>query len=110
MSTPRSRPRRTVIACAAAMGVQSLAIVLAGKILFGLGLPWMVIGAFTLLQRVTPPHLQGRRFAAAELSIAAPQIASIAVGAGLVAGAGPPRTDRDPGRRGRLHRAVPPAS
>ena len=64
---------------------QSLAIVLAGKILFGLGLPWMVIGAFTLLQRVTPPHLQGRTFAAAELSIAAPQTASIAIGAALVA-------------------------
>ena len=64
---------------------QSLAIVLAGKILFGLGLPWMVIGAFTLLQRVTPSQLQGRTFAAAELAIAAPQTASIAVGAALIA-------------------------
>jgi MFS family permease len=64
---------------------QALAIVLVGKVLFGLGLPWMVIGAFTLLQRATPPHLQGRTFAAAELAIAAPQTASIAVGAALVA-------------------------
>ena len=64
---------------------QSLPVVLAGKVLFGVGLPWMVIGAFTLLQRVTPPHLQGRTFAAAELAIAAPQTASIALGAALVA-------------------------
>ena len=72
----------TILAIGAiATADQALPVVLAGKILYGVGLPWMVIGAFTLLQRVTLPHLQGRTFAAAELAIAAPQTASIAVGA-----------------------------
>jgi MFS family permease len=63
---------------------QALAVVLAGKLLFGLGLPWIVIGAITLLQRSTPSHLQGRAFAAGELAIGAPQTLSIALGAVLI--------------------------
>jgi hypothetical protein len=53
-------------------------------VLYGIGLPWILIGAFTLLQRATPPHLQGRTFAAAELALAGPQTASIALGAVLI--------------------------
>jgi MFS family permease len=63
----------------------TLAVVLAGKVLFGLGLPWIVVAMLTLLQRETPSHLQGRAYAAAELAIGAPQTVSIAVGAALVA-------------------------
>jgi MFS family permease len=67
------------------MADSSLPIVLAGKALFGLGLPWIVVALLTLLQRSTPPQLQGRAFAAAELATGAPQTLSIALGAALVA-------------------------
>jgi MFS family permease len=62
----------------------SLPAVLAGKVLFGFGIPWIVVGAFTLLQRLTPAGLQGRAFSAAELLLGAPQTLSIALGAALV--------------------------
>ena len=67
------------------MADSTLPVVLAGKILFGLGLPWIVVAALTLLQRETPSHLQGRAFAASELAMGAPQTLSIALGAALVA-------------------------
>jgi MFS family permease len=62
----------------------SLPVVLAGKVLFGFGIPWIVVGAYTLLQRLTPDRLQGRAFSAAELLLGAPQTLSIAAGAALV--------------------------
>ena len=62
----------------------SLPVVLAGKVLFGFGIPWIVVGAYTLLQRLTPAGLQGRAFSAAELLLGAPQTLSIALGAALV--------------------------
>jgi len=75
----------TILAIGAiATADQWLPIVLAGTVLYGIGLPWIVIGAFTLLQRATPPHLQGRTFAAAELALAGPQTVSIALGAVLI--------------------------
>jgi MFS family permease len=67
------------------MADSALPVVLAGKVLFGLGLPWIVVAMLTLLQRETPGHLQGRAYAATELAIGAPQTLSIAVGAALVA-------------------------
>jgi MFS family permease len=67
------------------MADSALPVVLAGKVLFGLGLPWILVAALTLLQRSTPPHLQGRAFAASELALGAPQTLSIALGAALVA-------------------------
>jgi hypothetical protein len=60
-------------------------IVLAGKMLFNFGIPWMFIGMVTLLQRRTPGPLQGRAFAAGEFALGLPQTLGIAVGAGLVA-------------------------
>ena len=52
----------TILAIGAiATADQALPVVLAGKILYGVGLPWIVIGAFTLLQRVTPPHSRAAR-------------------------------------------------
>jgi hypothetical protein len=62
----------------------SLPVVLAGKVLFGFGIPWIVVGAYTLMQRLTPAGLQGRTFSAAELLLGAPQTFSIALGAALV--------------------------
>jgi MFS family permease len=67
------------------MADSALPIVLAGKALFGLGLPWIVVAMLTLLQRSTPPQLQGRAFAASELALGAPQTLSIALGAAFVA-------------------------
>ena len=54
------------------MADSTLAVVFAGKLLFGLGLPWIVVAMLTLLQRSTPSHLQGRAFAATELALATP--------------------------------------
>ena len=62
-----------------------LPIVLAGKVLFNFGVPWMFIGLVTLLQRRTPAPLQGRAYAASEFTIGVPQTLGIALGAGLVA-------------------------
>ncbi len=67
------------------MADRALPVVLTGKALFGLGLPWIVVALLTLLQRSTPLQLQGRAFAAAELATGAPQTLSIALGAALVA-------------------------
>ncbi len=69
---------------AALTAAPALAPVLAGKALFGFGLPWIVIPLLTLLQRLTPPHLQGRTYSAAELLLSAPQTVSIAAGAALI--------------------------
>jgi hypothetical protein len=74
-----------VAAGALLMTSSALAAVLAGVVLFGGGVPWIIVGALTLLQRVTPSELQGRTYSAAELLLGAPQTASIAAGAALVA-------------------------
>jgi MFS family permease len=63
----------------------SLAVVLVGIVLFGLGIPWIVVALFTLLQRSTPGPLQGRVFSTVELFVNTPQTVSIALGAVLVA-------------------------
>jgi MFS family permease len=62
----------------------STAVVLVAKAVYGFGIPWIVIGAYTLLQRLTPARLQGRAFSAAELLLGAPQTLSVAAGAALV--------------------------
>jgi predicted MFS family arabinose efflux permease len=59
-------------------------VIYAGVILFGFGLPWIIVGEITLVQRRTPHELQGRTFSAAELLTGLPQTVSIAVGALLV--------------------------
>ena len=75
--------------------------VLAGAIVFGAGIPWIVVGLITLVQRLTPAELQGRVYAAAETLITTPQTISIALGAALIS------RGRLPGlapRHGRDHR------
>ena len=64
--------------------VPALAGVLPGAILFGMGLPWIVVGSYTMLQRRTPPELQGRVSAAADTFLSTPQVLSIAAGAWLI--------------------------
>jgi MFS family permease len=75
----------------AAVAIGSLAtadgavpVVLAGKALFGFGLPWILVGIYTLVQRASPAHLQGRVFSAMEIALGLPQTLSIALGAALV--------------------------
>jgi MFS family permease len=63
----------------------ALGVVVAGKLLFGVGLPWIVVALFTLLQRTTPGPLQGRTYSAIEVLVGAPQTLSIALGAAAVA-------------------------
>jgi MFS family permease len=72
------------IGCVALMD-GTLAIVIAGKVLFNFGVPWMLIGLVTLLQRRTPGPLQGRAYAASEFALGVPQTLGIALGAALVA-------------------------
>jgi MFS family permease len=63
----------------------TLAVVLAGKILFGVGIPVIVVALFTLLQRTTPGELQGRTYGAIEVLVGTPQTVSIALGAAAIA-------------------------
>jgi hypothetical protein len=53
-------------------------------LMFGLSLPWVLVGLTTLMQRATPPELQGRVYAAADAVITTPQTISIVAGAALV--------------------------
>ena len=66
----------------------SLGSVVAGVLLFGLSLPWVIVGLTTLVQRSTPSELQGRVYAAADALITTPQTISVAVGAVLLGIAG----------------------
>jgi hypothetical protein len=62
----------------------SLVPVLMGGVFFGLALPPLLVGAYTLLQLRTPSELQGRAFSAFDLIASLPQTMSIALGAILV--------------------------
>lgn len=64
------------------------ASVYVGVILFGASLPWIIVGAVSLLQRLTPAPLQGRAYAALDLLVTTPQTVSIALGAALLGVAG----------------------
>ena len=63
----------------------SLALVVGGSVVFGLGLPWIMIGYSTLLQRRTPAALMGRVSTTADLVLGVPNTLSIAAGALLIA-------------------------
>lgn len=62
-----------------------LAVVLPALFLAGVGIPWIFVALVTTRQRLTPARLQGRAAAATNLVLNVPQLASIAVGALLVA-------------------------
>ena len=62
----------------------SLVFVLLGAVAFGMALPPLLVGAYTLLQLRTPGELQGRAFSAFDLIASLPQTMSIALGAILI--------------------------
>lgn len=62
-----------------------LPAVIAGCILLGASLSWIIAGIMTLFQRRTPPELMGRTDAAFTVVYAVPQTMAIALGASLIA-------------------------
>ncbi|WP_333771630.1 MFS transporter, partial [Streptomyces sp. IBSBF 2435] len=70
---------------AAVRAVPSLPVVLAGTLAIGVGLPWVIVAAFTAVQQHTEPALVGRVAAAAGTVVFAPTAVAAALGAGLVA-------------------------
>jgi len=62
----------------------SVALVLAGTVVEGIGLVWLVAVTGAAIQRYTPPRLQGRANAAATMVVITPQTLSIAAGAALI--------------------------
>jgi MFS family permease len=64
--------------------VPDLTVVLAGAVACGVGLPWIVIGALTMLARRAPNHLQGRVYSSFDVATTVPQTLSIALGALLI--------------------------
>jgi hypothetical protein len=62
----------------------SLAVVAAGVLVFGSGLPVIIVCLTTIIQRRTSGDLQGRAFTAFELFAGVPQLLSILAGAALV--------------------------
>lgn len=61
-----------------------LPLVLLGAVVFGVALPPLLVGAYTLIQTRTSSELQGRAFSAFDLIATLPQTISIAVGAALI--------------------------
>jgi hypothetical protein len=61
-----------------------LPVVAVGTLLFGAGLPVLIVCLTTTIQRRTPGGLQGRTFTAFELFCGGPQLLSILAGAVLV--------------------------
>lgn len=62
-----------------------LAAVVPALFLAGVGVPWIFVALVTTRQRLTPARVQGRAAAATNLVLNVPQLASIAVGAFMVA-------------------------
>ena len=62
-----------------------LPAVLAGSVLLGGSISWIIVGIMTLFQRRTPPELMGRTDAAFTIAYTLPQTMAIALGAGLIA-------------------------
>jgi MFS family permease len=65
--------------------LQWLPGVIAGTLVVGACLPWILVALYTLVQRRTPIALQGRVYSAFDTLIGVPQTVSIATGAGLIA-------------------------
>jgi MFS family permease len=67
------------------LATASLPLVLVAGAALGVCLVWINVGAITLIQRRTPGALLGRVDAALQFAVTAPQAASIALGAALIA-------------------------
>ncbi|MBY8878563.1 MFS transporter [Actinacidiphila acidipaludis] len=70
---------------AALRAVSELPVVLVGTLAIGVGLPWVIVAAFTAVQQYTRPAMVGRVSAAAGTVVFAPTALAAALGAGLVA-------------------------
>lgn len=68
----------------ALMMLAYLPSVLLGCVVAGVGLPWILVALYTLMQRQTPLRLIGRVATTAEVLIGGPQTLSIALGAILI--------------------------
>jgi MFS family permease len=66
------------------MALHSLAAAFLGVFLFGIGLPWIIVGINTLVQRSSPVALQGRVASAVATVLGTSQLISIAVGVALI--------------------------
>jgi MFS family permease len=51
----------------------NIPLALAGMVVLGVGVPWVVVAYTTLRQKVTPPQLQGRTTAASNVALNLPQ-------------------------------------
>jgi MFS family permease len=71
--------------CSLLLIVPTIPTVIAGVVIIGASLPWILVGLFTLTQRRTPIEIQGRVYSAFDTLIGVPQSVSIAAGAGLIA-------------------------
>jgi MFS family permease len=67
-----------------ALALHALSPALAGLFLFGIGLPWIIVGMNTLVQHATPPDLVGRVASAVGTVLGAAQLLAIAGGAALL--------------------------
>ncbi|MEU0334475.1 MFS transporter [Streptomyces sp. NPDC006193] len=76
-------------AATVARAVPSDAVALVSSAASGLGLPCVLVAAFTAVQRETPGPLLGRATAAAGTLVSGPTVAGLGLGAGLVELAGP---------------------
>jgi MFS family permease len=72
------------VASAVAAAAPTLAVVFVGAGLMGAGLPLVYVALNTLLQRRSPRELVGRVSAAVDITLAVPQVVSLALGAVLV--------------------------
>lgn len=68
----------------AALVTENLPAMIVGAFAAGVGIPWGVVGYVTMRQRLTPPQLQGRVSAAANLAFNGPQTFGTALGAALI--------------------------
>jgi MFS family permease len=62
----------------------TVATVLGGTLVAGVGIAWAVVALATAYQRRSPDHMQGRVAAAANMLFSVPQTISIAAGAALI--------------------------
>jgi MFS family permease len=72
------------VASGVAAVAPTLAVVLVGAGVMGLGMPLVFVALNTLLQRRSPRELVGRVSAAVDITLAVPQVVSLALGAALV--------------------------
>ncbi|QTX04143.1 MFS transporter [Agromyces archimandritae] len=84
--------RRTLLISVWLMAVGALsllgshvAVLIAGCVLIGFAVTWMMVAATTLRQRLVPSRLQGRVSAAFGIATAAPQSIAMVLGAGVLA-------------------------